>query len=73
VVDLILFQTGSFGESPKIQGVLISNMGGSAIIKTRRGVRRFDIATGYEKGSQALRGGMKIVDVNQLKAQPVSE
>jgi hypothetical protein len=72
ILDLVFWQKRSFGDSPKFQGVLVGTDQGSAIIKTRRGTRRFDLVSGYEYGSQARGGGgMRIVDLEQSKAQPV--
>jgi hypothetical protein len=71
VVDIALWQKKSVGEPPELKGILLSTVGGSAVIHTQRGTRRFNLVDGFENGSQARGGGMRIVDLEQLKAQPV--
>jgi hypothetical protein len=41
-------------------------VGGSAVIHTQRGTRRFNLVDGFENGSQARGGGMRILNLEQL-------
>jgi hypothetical protein len=68
ILDLVFWQKNS-SDSEKFQGILVGTDRGDAIVKTRKGTRRFNMRSGFEHASRARGGGMKIVERDQLKAQ----